>query len=131
VHEVVLLDTRTLPPFEVPEAPEGAKLPSQLEWQLRFLAENGPIEASESTDGAGSAKAPAILLKAADLSAVGSLETFLSSHFQDDETALARIAQTGREVSSASVPGRHFDFYSEPQVGKLALQLCAHAAQLP
>jgi thioesterase domain-containing protein/acyl carrier protein len=131
VHGVVLLDTRTLPPFDVPEAPEGAKLPSQLDWQLRFLAEHGPIEGSEPADGAGSAKAPAILLKAADLSAVGALETFLSSHFQDDETVLTRLAPTGRAVSAASVPGRHFDFYSEPQVGKLALQLCAHAAQLP
>jgi thioesterase domain-containing protein/NAD(P)-dependent dehydrogenase (short-subunit alcohol dehydrogenase family)/acyl carrier protein len=132
VHGVVLLDTRTLPPFDVPEAPEGAKLPSQLEWQLRFLADHAVTEAPEAADGAGSAKAPAILLKAADLSAVGALETFLSAHFQDDETVLARLAPTGRAVASAvSVPGRHFDFYSEPQVGKLALQLCAHAAQLP
>jgi len=130
VHGVVLLDMRTLPPFDVPEAPEGAKLPSQLEWQLRFLADLG-APAPAPADGSGSAKAPAILLKAADLTAVGALETFLSAHFQDDETVLARLAPYGRAVSAATVPGRHFDFYSEPQVGKLALQLCSHAATLP
>ena len=38
--------------LEVPEAPEGAKLPSQLEWQLRFLADLG-APAPALADGSG------------------------------------------------------------------------------
>jgi hypothetical protein len=121
---VVLLDTRTLPPFDVPAAPEGVSLPSQLEWQLRFLGEH-------TVDAGRASPAPVILLRAMDLTAVGALETFLSAHFQDDASVIERLRPTGRAVSAASVPGRHFALYNEPQVGELALQLCAQVAQLP
>jgi thioesterase domain-containing protein/acyl carrier protein len=123
VRGVVLLDTRTLPPFDVPAAPEGVSLPSQLEWQLRFLGEH-------TVDAGSSNPAPVILLRATDLTAVGALETFLSAHFQGDESVIERLRPTGRAVSASSVPGRHFALYNEPQVGELALQLCAQVAQL-
>jgi thioesterase domain-containing protein/NAD(P)-dependent dehydrogenase (short-subunit alcohol dehydrogenase family)/acyl carrier protein len=123
VRGVVLLDTRTLPPFGVPAAPEGVSLPSQLEWQLRFLGEH-------TVDAGSASPAPVILLRATDLTAVGALETFLSAHFQDDASVIERLRPTGRAVSAASVPGRHFALYNEPQVGELALQLCAQVTQL-
>jgi pimeloyl-ACP methyl ester carboxylesterase len=123
VRGVVLLDTRTLPPFDVPAAPDGVSLPSQLEWQLRFLGEHTIESGSPSP-------APVILLRAMDLTAVGALETFLSAHFQDDASVVDRLRPTGRTVHAESVPGRHFALYNEPQVGELGLQLCAQVAQL-
>jgi thioesterase domain-containing protein len=64
------------------------------------------------------------------VSAVGPLETFLSSHFQADEIVLERLEAAGRRVVTADVSGRHFSLYGEPQVAEVALQLCALAAQL-
>jgi hypothetical protein len=102
------LDTRTLPPFDVPAAPEGVSLPSQLEWQLRFLGEHSHRTWKDFEPHSSASAAPVILLRAMDLTAVGALENFLSAHFQSDESVIERLRPTGRTVSAASVPGRHF-----------------------
>merc|ERR1719311_1797751 len=121
VEAVVLLDTRTLPPFVPLTPPEGVTIPSQLTWQLQCLADHPAL---------ATVAAPVLLFRAQDLSTVGPLEGFLGSAFQDDEEVARRLAKVAATVRTRTVAGRHFSLYAEPQVGELALQLCGQLAAL-